>query len=869
MKNLFYLAVVLLFSCNIFSAKDTVLVTINLGDRALPSSAGIEKIILEVTGEGYTTVTKEFSSDYISIELPPGNNLQFKIKATGAGGDTLFSGSTKVNLVLEETTDLKISLKSSLNTIKSFKLKNLGVNGVISNEEITVTVPFNTTLSSIIPEIEHNGVSISLMSPIDLEKPFEYKVTAADGGSKTYKVTIVKASSSAKEITSFSFIQAGIIDNAKGEITVLVPYDTDLTKLTPVIVHTGASISPLATDQQNFTSPVTYTVTAVDGTTKNYKVTVTKDITAKTMFYFGFNSLNATAKINQTTGNIIIRVPQGTDISSLIPNINHTGVSISPLATTPQNFTSNVTYTVSAYDGSSKVYTVTVGFISDAPSNLSSYSAGEYYFTLKNRADFIGSVWGTDIYTTDSSLLNASIHSGILNSNETEKIVKVYISTGKPYYIASTKNNVSATTWGSYSSSFQVALPEQVYPPYFYINSNSLEIATSEAGANIRYTTDGSIPTELSGEIYSSQISSLSSPLKIKAIAYKEGLVSSLREINVHKIIYNETGDKPLLPEFILEGTRFTAPVPSKYGYTFVGWFNSDFSIQYTASNVIYSDLTVYGKWEISNSSRNVFNSSVPFATTNILGMHYDGTYFLVANFGLGKMYRYSSLEGGVRDEYDISTTQSICDITSDSTYYYILSYAADTIYRMSKATMTLESTPWVSLGSGSSYFSMAIDTNYIYVAHRGGVKRITKSDSSVVNFGTGLPTSSELPNIVISSDLTTLYARFENVIYKISTTVPLETQWENFLSGISGSTNTITWNSTNVNNGKALEFDGENLYFTDGTILKSFNLVSKAVTTIDSEIGTNNYFMARTPTRLYISDYSQGTIYFYNTQSY
>ncbi len=49
---------------------------------------------------------------------------------------------------------------------------------------------------------------------------------------------------------------------------------TSVTSLTPSITHTGASINPAVGVAQNFTSPVTYTVTAADSSTKSYIVTV-------------------------------------------------------------------------------------------------------------------------------------------------------------------------------------------------------------------------------------------------------------------------------------------------------------------------------------------------------------------------------------------------------------------------------------------------------------------------------------------------------------------------------------------------------------------------------------------------------------------
>ena len=82
--------------------------------------------------------------------------------------------------------------------------------------------------------------------------------------------------SSVARIESFRIGSSdGAIDHDKGTIRVSTDQD-DLTALTPTVVTTrGASYTPQGA--QNFTSPVTYTVTAKDGvSTKAYTVTVTK-----------------------------------------------------------------------------------------------------------------------------------------------------------------------------------------------------------------------------------------------------------------------------------------------------------------------------------------------------------------------------------------------------------------------------------------------------------------------------------------------------------------------------------------------------------------------------------------------------------------
>ena len=54
-----------------------------------------------------------------------------------------------------------------------------------------------------------------------------------------------------------------------------VPFGTDVTKLTPrIVASSGATVAPSSGFAEDFTNPVTYTVTGQDGSTQSYKVTV-------------------------------------------------------------------------------------------------------------------------------------------------------------------------------------------------------------------------------------------------------------------------------------------------------------------------------------------------------------------------------------------------------------------------------------------------------------------------------------------------------------------------------------------------------------------------------------------------------------------
>lgn len=66
--------------------------------------------------------------------------------------------------------------------------------------------------------------------------------------------------------------QVGIVSET--EVLVVMPYGSDLTSLTPTItLSEGNTVSPESAVAQDFTNPVTYTVTAEDDSTKEYSVT--------------------------------------------------------------------------------------------------------------------------------------------------------------------------------------------------------------------------------------------------------------------------------------------------------------------------------------------------------------------------------------------------------------------------------------------------------------------------------------------------------------------------------------------------------------------------------------------------------------------
>ncbi|QAT42761.1 S-layer homology domain-containing protein [Aminipila luticellarii] len=113
-------------------------------------------------------------------------------------------------------------------------------------------------------------------------------ITVTNGGTaavvlsdanKTLTITVTwpVTASNACDITGFSFASPTVTGTITGtNIAVIVPYGTTVTNLVPTIaVSAKSTISPISGIGKDFTDPVIYTVTAEDGTKKEYTVTVT------------------------------------------------------------------------------------------------------------------------------------------------------------------------------------------------------------------------------------------------------------------------------------------------------------------------------------------------------------------------------------------------------------------------------------------------------------------------------------------------------------------------------------------------------------------------------------------------------------------
>ncbi len=244
-----------------------------------------------------------------------------------------------------------------------------------TNKTISATVVYGTDIKSLTPTLAVSEKAVvDQTGAKDFSSPVDYTITAEDGTKAVYKITVAINPSDSKEILVFGFKAnennnlnediIGAIDQDTKTINVILPENSLLNDLIPYIeISTDATISPLGV--QDFTNPITYIVTAQDGSTIGYEVIITLTLSSsKQILSFIFkaeDNLSITddieGTINEDLKTIEFVYTNGVDLSLLQPTLE-----VSPKSSIdkdgPQNFTNTILYKVTAEDGSITDYKV-------------------------------------------------------------------------------------------------------------------------------------------------------------------------------------------------------------------------------------------------------------------------------------------------------------------------------------------------------------------------------------------------------------------------------------------------------------------------------------------------------------------------------
>jgi hypothetical protein len=148
-------------------------------------------------------------------------------------------------------------------------------NGDLTNYRVSVPYSMQNVAITGIPAEIHAELSGGVVRDIPVgETEVTLTLMAQNRVSvKSYRITVVRREDRAKDITSFAFPNGAVTINGT-DVSVQVYRGAVLTGVTPTVSHTGASYSPTSAQDFSLTQPTRYTVTADDGTTKHYVVSI-------------------------------------------------------------------------------------------------------------------------------------------------------------------------------------------------------------------------------------------------------------------------------------------------------------------------------------------------------------------------------------------------------------------------------------------------------------------------------------------------------------------------------------------------------------------------------------------------------------------
>ncbi len=204
---------------------------------------------------------------------------------------TLGSATTRSATISGNTIKVTLPYSMQAGKVNAALANSVNVNMEYSNLAVATSLSSGLTNSAATYSASGNVNLSTSNAPAN-----QITITSEAGVAKTYDVTVdYDAPKTGKNILSFVFKdgadtlkQTSVFkeDETGASIEITIGADEDIDELTPSIVCSEmATINPASGVEKDFTNPLTYTVTAENGDSKQYKVTVKQDGTAPTITF--------------------------------------------------------------------------------------------------------------------------------------------------------------------------------------------------------------------------------------------------------------------------------------------------------------------------------------------------------------------------------------------------------------------------------------------------------------------------------------------------------------------------------------------------------------------------------------------------------
>lgn len=259
------------------------------------------------------------------------------------------------------------------------------------------------TIGGVACAVTSNGTSVNTIvctTGAHIAGTVNVVITNTNGGNNSVTAPnayAYAALASGKAITDFAFPAVGplgvvgTVDGVNHRVAVYVPYLTNVTALVATFALSASATAAIGATNQvsgttanNFTAPVTYRVTAQDGTFQDWVVTVTAALnSANDITAFSFATPAATGTLNDVTHTVVVTVPYGTDVHALAATFTLSAGASATVATVAQvsgttanDFRTDVSYLITAADSTTQIWVVSVGIAPNGDESILTFTIG-------------------------------------------------------------------------------------------------------------------------------------------------------------------------------------------------------------------------------------------------------------------------------------------------------------------------------------------------------------------------------------------------------------------------------------------------------------------------------------------------------------
>ncbi len=443
-------------------------------------------------GSDLTNLVSNFRISYGAIAEVDGILQESGITPNDFTNPVIYKISSYDGSLVKDWTITVVELPNTEADILSFSFPEQKDEAIIDSQRarVDIEVKFGTDLSNLIANFElspqatayvNNVEQVSGITENDFTTPLTYIVSAGDNSLKAWSVTVAEARNSENDFLVYSVPQQigeTAIDTMNHTLSIDLLYSTELDNLIASFELPQQAVTYVNGIQQesgltpnDFSVPLTYTVTAGDQSTAEYDVLVNVLPNNQTdILDFGFDQETGPANIDNTNHTVDIEVGYGIDLSSLTADF-----SLSPLATAyigdilqesgvnVNDFSNTVVYTILAGDQVS-IQDWEINVVNKLPSNSTeflSYSTdsqiGETVFDTINNKIYLAVIsdtqinnlittfelsYGASAYVNDilqisnvtpNDFTNPLDYTVIAEDNITEEQWTVYISVGTEF----------------------------------------------------------------------------------------------------------------------------------------------------------------------------------------------------------------------------------------------------------------------------------------------------------------------------------------------------------------------------------------------------------------------------------------------------